>query len=300
MSCFAAERELVTFLLAGTLDPPDAEQVSRHLNTCPDCRAAVADGAAFIAGLRELHLRADDIVAAAAGEQTSPHLLVCSRCRDEVAVLRTINADLGAAAHGRRSRVSWWVQAAAAAAVALGVGLAWNAARDRQASGRMAAPAATPAATIARNEEAIEPLAVRVSERRALVLRRPDADSAAFVERFNQAIEPYRAGRYPEAAGRLAGLAAAFPDAPEPVLYEGVARLLAGDPATAVARLDRATTLAAGTEWTPDAEYYGARARLAAGRDEGRQMLVRLCASPGPYQAPSCRAAGASAPSPAR
>ena len=148
--------------------------------------------------------------------------------------------------------------------------------------------------------EPIEPLAVRVAESRALVYRRPGADSQRFLEAFNQAIEPYRAGRFPEAVTRLAGLGAAFPDAAEPPLYEGVAQLLTGDTNAAIASLDRAAPLAKGSEWQADAEYYGARARLAAGRDEGRQTLLRLCAAPGPYQSQSCRAAGATASLPAR
>ena len=111
-----------------------------------------------------------------------------------------------------------------------------------------------------------------------------------FLEAFNLAIEPYRAGRFPEAAASLADLGATFPDAAEPPLYEGVARLLAGHPDAAMAPLGRAARLASGTEWLPDAEYYGARAGLAAGRDEGRQTLVKLCATSGPYQSQSCRA----------
>ncbi len=158
-----------------------------------------------------------------------------------------------------------------------------------------------PAPTITeRRAEPIEPLAVRVAEGRAVVYRRPGGNSQAFLEAFDRAIEPYRDGRFAEAADGLAALAMTFPDTPEPPLYQGVAQLLSEQPDAAIGPLDRAMLLAKGSEWQPDAEYYGARARLAAGREEGRPILVRLCAASGPYQSQSCRALGAAAPLPVR
>jgi hypothetical protein len=161
-------------------------------------------------------------------------------------------------------------------------------------------PSVPAPATTERPAEPIEPLAVRVAESRALVYRRPGRSSEAFLEAFDRAIEPYRRGRFADAAEGLAALGKSFPDAPEPPLYEGVARLLSGPPGAAIGPLDRATLLAKGSEWQPDAEYYGARARAVAGREGGRETLVRLCAASGSYQSRSCRALGAVAPLPTR
>jgi hypothetical protein len=124
MSCASPLRELVTFWLAGTLDPAEAEEVARHVTSCADCRADVSDGRMVFEGLRELHLTADEVVAAAASELTSPHLLVCSRCRDEVATLQAVNADLGKSASRGSSWRAFGAAVAAAAAVALAVWIA--------------------------------------------------------------------------------------------------------------------------------------------------------------------------------
>ena len=102
MSCSSPERELVSFWLAGTLDPDEAAQVARHVDECPDCRADVVAGRVLVDGLRALHLTAEEVVSAAAGEFNTAHLLVCAQCRDEVARLRTVNADLGARATSAR------------------------------------------------------------------------------------------------------------------------------------------------------------------------------------------------------
>src|SRR5436853_1673316 len=102
MTCSSPTRELVTFWLAGTLGPDEARLVSQHLETCADCRADVADGRVVIDGMRELHLRPDEVVAAAAGELNAPHLLVCARCREEVTTLKAMNTDLTRTAPARR------------------------------------------------------------------------------------------------------------------------------------------------------------------------------------------------------
>ena len=131
MSCPSPVRELVTFFLAGTLSQDEARLVSLHLETCADCRADVADGRVVVEGLRELHLRADEVVAAAAGDLNSSHLLVCSRCRDEVALLRTVNGDL--AASSRRGTRRWQaitIAALAAMAAVLAISLVPRRAAD--------------------------------------------------------------------------------------------------------------------------------------------------------------------------
>lgn len=126
MSCSSELRELVTFWAAGTLSRDEADAVARHVAGCDECRAAAIEGAALIDGIRELHLTSDEIVATAAGDLTSPHVLVCPRCRDEVALLRDLNADLAQGAilperHGWRARRVWLPTAVAALAASVGL-----------------------------------------------------------------------------------------------------------------------------------------------------------------------------------
>ena len=173
--------------------------------------------------------------------------------------------------------------------------------RVANAPAEVATPS-VPASAPAVAPPAITPLPVRVSQERAVVYRGRGEDPAVFLKAFDEAVGPYRQGDYGEAARRLGALGAAFPRAPEPPLYEGVALLIAGRPAQGADRLAEAERKAAGTEWAPDAEYYHARARLEAGQGEGRGILNRLCASPGPYQQPACDALASSpsTPSPSR
>ena len=234
-------------------------------------------------------------------EAAQDHVTRCEMCAKVYQGLLAFERESGAlrapAASPLRARRSpfYW-PASIAALLVMGVAAALF---FRPPPAPLGEDPATPAATASRPEP-IELLPVRVSEARALILRSPGRGSEAFLAAFNQAIEPYRSEHFPEAAERLVALGTRFPDAPEPPLYEGVARLMSnngGAAAAAIALLDRAAQLAKGSEWQPDAEYYAARARLAGGReDEGRQTLVRLCVASGPYQAQACRAVGRRTP----
>ncbi len=236
----------------------------------------------------------DGTLPAAEREAAREHITRCAACAtvyQGLAMFAIESRALGASARSgspfRTSLRSWPASIAAMLVIGAAVGLLYRGARP--APGDESAPTTTAAPLRVEPIDPIEPLAVRVAQNRAVTNRGP-VSNQVFLEAFNLAIEPYRAGRFPEAATSLADLGATFPDAAEPPLYEGIARLLAGQANESIAPLDRALGLASGTEWLPDAEYYGARARLAAGRDEGRQTLVKLCATSGPYQAQSCRA----------
>ena len=233
----------------------------------------------------------DGTLPAAEREAAREHITRCNACAtvyQGLAMFERESRELGAPGRVvspfRISLRSWPASLAAMLVIGAAAGLFYRSARPSPGDG-----SALPTTVAVARVDSIEPLAVRVAQSRAVTNRGP-VSNQAFLEAFNLAIEPYRARQFPAAATRLADLGGTFPDAAEPPLYEGVARLLAGDPDAAMAPLDRAARLASGTEWLPDAEYYGARARLAAGRDEGRQTLVKLCATPGPYQSQSCRA----------
>jgi hypothetical protein len=234
-------------------------------------------------------------------EQAVEHVTRCAECAQVhrgLAAFTRASADLHDEGALRRGAVPvWrWAGVAAAAVAALSVAL-WRTPGGSVAplpsASATAIPAVSPAPLLA-----IAPLPVRVAQDRAVTFRGREEDSRAFLEAFDHAVEPYRERRYGDAAARLAALGKRFPSAPEPPLYEGVALLMAGRAAEAADRLGRAERLAAGTEWAADAGYHAARARLAAGRDEGRAELDRLCASPGPYQKASCDALSPRSPSP--
>jgi Putative zinc-finger len=245
--------------LDGELAGPEREAAVHHITRCPEC-ARVHRGLVAFEG--------------------------------ESGPLRSQHARKGPAAVWR------WAGAAAAALAAITIFVARP--RIAQApSGEVTSPASAPAASVALPSlsTAVAPLPVRVAQDRAVVYRGGGDDPAAFLKAFDEAIAPYRSGRYADAVASLAALRARFPEAPEPPLYEGVALLMTSRTAEAGERLARAERLAAGTEWAPDAEYYSARARLQNGQSEGRATLNRLCASPGPYRQPACDALAPPSPS---
>lgn len=236
MNCTEPASELVTFWLAGSLAPAEAALVASHLETCGECRAAAREGLALVKGLRELHLDAGEIVAAAAGDLQAPHLLACSSCRDEVALLRSVNADLM-----RTPGRSRWVGWAAAAAVVVAVPLLWLAVRPRAdtpplafrvAAGDTPSPVAPP--RLLRVEKAS--LAALASE--AVLLRGTRSPRRALLDDLAVALEPYRRDDFEEAAKRLRALGPKYPEASEIPYYLGVCLLLLDRPAEAVAPLE--------------------------------------------------------------
>ena len=132
------------------------------------------------------------------------------------------------------------------------------------------------------------PPEVRLPASLALAVRGTDRDRDALLEAFGQAIAPYRAGRFGEAANLLAPLAARRPDIPEFAFYLGIARLFAGDSSAAVAPLRQAR---ASTALSHEAQWYEAVAleRLER-RQETKQVLSALCAASNPYQTRACEA----------
>ena len=94
MDCAAPERELVPFLVAGSLADGDRAAVERHLDGCGACREELAACRALVAGLEAAHLTSDEVVDAAWDGAAPAHLADCARCRDEVALVRASTADL--------------------------------------------------------------------------------------------------------------------------------------------------------------------------------------------------------------
>ncbi len=100
----------------------------------------------------------------------------------------------------------------------------------------------------------VEKLPVRVSADRVLP-RGKGGDQQAFLDDFGRALAPYREDRYEDAVTEMRKLAAAYKEAPEPSLYEGVSLLMLQRSADAVRALERARKLAGKRDFSRDAEY---------------------------------------------
>jgi hypothetical protein len=87
--CDASERELLLFLLAGSLSAAESEVVLAHVAGCAACAEELAASRVLVEGLRDQHLTSEEVVAAAWDGGHDSHLAVCPRCRSEVDELRS-------------------------------------------------------------------------------------------------------------------------------------------------------------------------------------------------------------------
>lgn len=136
-----------------------------------------------------------------------------------------------------------------------------------------------------------EPAPLRLPLAAALVLRGQEAKAPdAYLKELGQALEPYRAARYPEAAAALRALGQRHQRAVEPAFYEGVARLLAGETTQADQALTRAEAIG-GEALHEDILWYRAIALERTSQwPLAQPLLQRLCQGEGPYRERACRA----------
>ena len=122
-ACAAPEQNLLQDLVDGALDPTTSRQVSDHAATCGHCGPELSALRDLEATMGSAHLSSDEVVEAAWGGRSAnePHLLYCSKCRDEVATIRTARMDAGSGEAKRRIR--WAVPLALAATVVVALGL---------------------------------------------------------------------------------------------------------------------------------------------------------------------------------
>jgi hypothetical protein len=236
------------------------------------------------------------------------HIVACGSCASvyrALGVLREHAASTGEASPANAGTSGWratttWLAAAATLALAV-TAVVLQMQTTSPTPGDAAQPPASPVDTSPGPPSApsavsarawagtVDAPAVELPARYALVVRGPGSKEA-FLKAFGPAIEPYREGRYAEAARALDVVAHDFPDTPEAAFYLGVARLLSGDAADAREPLERARsaqTLGDAARW------YGAVAAEQAGDAAAADVLLKaLCAAPGDYRARACAALG--------
>ena len=231
--------------------------------------------------------------------QIADHVLSCAECAAVFRVVSLVGADAKSTdqAADRRSAFGDWRGLAAAAAVALTIGLgAWWALRPdadngNQRAGSEPTPVATPAvdAPVAPSEVwASLPSApeVRLPPDLVLTMRGAEGDRDGFLNVFGQAIAPYRAGQFADAAAALTPVAERYADVVEVWFYLGTSRLYSGAAAEAIEPLRRAQ----GSQVVgDDARWLEAVALQRAGREgEAQTVLQKLCSALGPYQERAC------------
>jgi hypothetical protein len=238
------------------LPEPLAGAVRAHLATCPLCT---------------------ELAAALAAADVVPSEAEARRMEQRVR-FQTL---------GRSAR--WWPSMAAAAALFAVAGAAYlalmTARPQAPATSRQPPPVPPPAArqpVLALNPPAIELPA------ESLTLR--GENRSAYATALEDALTPFAAADYKDAAARLERVSRDHPRRPHAELYLGVARLMNGSPAEAVAPLELARGLArAGSSLHSEATWYLAVALERSGQGAAAAgPLNELCGGGGPRKAQAC------------
>lgn len=253
----------------------------------------------------------EDVLPAALAESVRRHVAACAVCtqlqkdlRDDslaqptLANVEKVRAKVFAAPPAHRFRATHYAGLAIAAGALLCILFVT---RDRHTGqgvrvstapvqARIEPPALPPA--VPRSYRlALQPAPLRLPLT-AMVLRGQQEDRADdYWKQLGAALDPYRAGRYPEAISKLTALAQRFPKAVEPPFYEGVAQLLAGDANAALPRLERAREIG-GEALNADIRWYRAVAfERTANWMAAVPLLSELCRADNPYRQQACQAA---------
>ena len=121
--------------LARTLAPADLLVFHGHLETCPDCRATLAEATLaqqtsaaipLLTDFRSPHLLEDEMTAFVAGRMTQPrrataaaHLAECDECRDSVAAMESVHSEAAVIPLRQRRPTPGWISTAGSAAAIL-------------------------------------------------------------------------------------------------------------------------------------------------------------------------------------
>ena len=115
----------------------------------------------------------------------------------------------------------------------------------------------------------------------------PPGTTDPFTQAFDEAIGPWQAGNYADAALRLEVLARRFPDDADAHFYLGTAWLLAGVTPDAVAPLRRAVALAPRSLAAEASWYLGLALHDLGRHDDARRAFAEACRGRHPH---ACRA----------
>ena len=229
------------------------------------------------------------------GVEALAHVARCAECRDVLRAVRALD-EAATEAVGPRPHSTGafgWRSFLAAAAVLVVLGAGWLARRPAapamETSARSApeSPAPSPETASAPASAAVPPTTTRPDWLRATppvitlysagALTVRGAGPAPFPDALAEALIPWRAGRYAEAAGRLAALRPTYPDAVEVPFYLGVSWLLSGSPRKAVAPLRQALEAAPPSLRAEAAWYLGVSLLDDAQPDAAHRAFTEAC-----------------------
>ena len=210
---------------------------------------------------------------------------------DRTRILRRIQRRAGEAPQQRSIWMHVWRSAAAAAALAVFVASVWLVWETRRAERvqlregeRVSAVSRQPTFVLS-----LEKPAIKVSAA-ALTWRGADRENP-LLSALKPGLDAFRMNDYALADRELANVSAAFPQALEPLYYQGVSRLFLNDNRGAVQSLSAAARLA-DPSLAADVMWYLAIAEERAGQiEDARAHLNAVCRTASEHSGAACAAA---------
>ncbi len=209
---------------------------------------------------------------------------------DEARLLARIQHEARTESH--RTGRSWgWGLGLAAAAVLVIAGTTWYLDSSDATEPRATTPPAVAGSSPAPSPAfylALEKPDVKISPA-ALAYRGPSGENPLLAD-LKPAFDAYRTSAYQAADREFATLSPKYPSSIEIAFYQGVSRLFAGNPQSAITSLAAAEKLA-DSSFAFDVAWYRAVAEERAGNLAGaRARLKRLCAQPDQRASSACDA----------
>jgi hypothetical protein len=233
------------------------------------------------------------------GVAVRAHVATCALCTELMAALADAASDPTAEETQRieqrrrfqtRGRFRGWPSLAAAAALIAVAGAVYLARTAQRPAAPVAQSSGPPAPPAPVQRAAVLTLAAPaiMLPPESLTLR--GEPRSAYALALEDALAPFAAGKYPDAAARLEKVAKDHPRRPHAEFYRGTARLMSGDAAAAVGPLQTARELAPrGSPLSDEVAWYLAIALERSGRrEEAAGPLNDICGGGGPRKAQAC------------
>jgi hypothetical protein len=230
-------------------------------------------------------------------ERVREHALRCAECADTYRALLTLRQEAAAidpgmpitATPGAHTSPRWvYALAAGILVAAVLTPFVWQAWQREDAEPATASINRPPLS--ANPAFRVEKAPVLLSASLALTPRGAADDRKQFLDQFGQALAPYRADDFAEAATRLTRLSDAHPDVVEPALYAGVSLLLSQRSTEAVRYLERAKARAT-PEFLNEIDWQLALAYVHTNdTNRASELLKVVCDGSGPHRERGCAA----------
>jgi len=225
----------------------------------------------------------EDVLPEEMAASVREHLAGCAICQCLQRDLRVLSESSRELVPVRRRMM--WPAIGIAASLLLGIAI-WR------TSSTVTVPvpiAVQPVQNIPSYRIALVKAPLRLSLQDAVIFRGKESGrDDVYLRALGEALAPYRADRFEEAAATLQALSQKYPKAVEPQFYQGVALLLAGKAAAALGPLQAAEKLGSDTLAEDIAWYLAITEERSTSWEAAARRLAEICKGGGIHKADAC------------